>query len=38
VVALTAVVTIGILQWPLVPVVTALVPLGIVTAALERRA
>jgi chromate transporter len=37
-VGFTAVVTIGILQWPLVPVVAALVPLGIATAALERRA
>jgi chromate transporter len=29
---------IGLLQWPLVPVVAALVPLGIAAAALERRA
>jgi chromate transporter len=29
---------IGLLAWPLVPVVAALVPLGIAAAALERRA
>jgi chromate transporter len=30
--------TIGLLEWPLVPVVCGLVPLGIAAAALERRA
>jgi chromate transporter len=29
---------IGILQWPLVPVVCVMVPLGVIAAALERRA
>jgi chromate transporter len=38
VVAAMAFAAIGLLAWPLVPVVAALVPLGIVTAALERRA
>ena len=37
-VALAAVVTVGFLQWPLVPVVAALAPLAIATAALDRRA
>jgi len=36
-VGLSAVATIGLLEWPLVPVVAVLVPLAIVTAALERR-
>ncbi|HEY4252091.1 MAG TPA: chromate transporter [Roseomonas sp.] len=31
-------VAVGLLEWPLVPVVAALVPLGIAAAALERRA
>ena len=38
VVAAMAFVAIGLLAWPLVPVVAALVPLGIAAAALERRA
>jgi hypothetical protein len=33
-----ALAAIGILSWPLVPVVAVLVPLGVVAAALERRA
>jgi chromate transporter len=33
-----AFVAVGIMEWPLVPVVAVLVPLSIVTAALERRA
>jgi len=37
-VGLLAFAAIGILQWPLVPVVCVLVPLGIIAAALERRA
>jgi len=37
-IAVMAVVAIGLLQWPLVPVVCVLVPLGIAAAALERRA
>jgi chromate transporter len=32
-----AIVAIGLLEWPLVPVVAALVPLGIAAAALERK-
>jgi chromate transporter len=37
-VAIIGVVAIGLLAWPLVPVVLMLVPLGIIAAALERRA
>jgi hypothetical protein len=33
-----AVAAIGLLAWPLVPVVLVLVPLGVTAAALERRA
>ena len=31
-------VAVGLLQWPLVPVVLVAVPLGVAAAALERRA
>ena len=37
-VGIIAFVTIGLLAWPLVPVVLALVPLGVAAAAMERRA
>jgi chromate transporter len=37
-VAIIGVVAIGLLAWPLVPVILMLVPLGIIAAALERRA
>ena len=37
-VAIIGVVAIGLLAWPLVPVVLMLVPLGIIAAALEQRA
>jgi len=37
-VGVAAVATIGLLEWPLVPVVAVLVPLGMAAAALERRA
>jgi chromate transporter len=38
VIGILALAAIGILSWPLVPVVAVLVPLGVVAAALERRA
>ena len=37
-IAIIVVVAIGVLGWPLVPVVSVVVPLSIVAAALERRA
>jgi chromate transporter len=37
-IGITAVVAVGLLEWPLVPVICVLVPLGIGAAAFERRA